>query len=180
MVGRADKTIEIIGVAGKSPREVMEALRKAGIFRVHMLARNTTVGRENECWLAIPGKGEVLKEKEVTMDTGVWGFREFDRAPESNKYETGYICWAMGEKKSAPDAGEMTEEESSNSSITSDTSRGSGITEGVIVRRGGNNEFEQFKTVVMEALRKESEERNVLKDMMREVLKGMTGVGIHK
>jgi hypothetical protein len=54
-------------------------------------------------------------------------------------------------------------------------SRGTPHREMVVVRQGGNNELEKIKNDIMELLNKDREERQELREMMKNMMAGQIG-----
>ncbi len=152
----------------------MDRLREAGVVQVNMIARTTKVG-SYECWMAVPMRGERVTRKEMLVDEQEWKFLESDRAHESDRQEVGTIGWSRGEKKMVPQLQEMLNEDESASSITTDTSRGTTVTENRVVRTGEPSELERIKADIVGMLNKDREDREQLRDMMRDMMSGHIG-----
>ena len=178
MVGRTEKLIEIIGPQERNVKEVLDRLRDAGVYQVNMIARTTKVG-SIECWMAIPKRGERVTKKEISLDGQEWKFLESDRAHESDRQEIGTIGWNKGEKVVAPQQMETVYEDEATSSITTETSRATSITENRVMRTGGLNELEKFKTDIVGLLNKDREDRDQLRGLIRDMMNGNIG-GIKK
>ena len=129
--------------------------------------------------MAIPKRGERLTKKEISVDGQEWRFLESDRVYESDRQEIGTIGWNKREKVVVPQHMETMYEDEATSSITTDTSRGPTITESRVVRTGGLNELERIKTDIVGLLNKDREEREQLRDLMRDMMNGHIG-GIKK
>ena len=153
----------------------MDALREAGITRIHMLAKNTKVGSQ-ECWMMIPRRGERILRKEVKLGEQEWKFLETARVAESDRLENGQVCWAKGEKLAVPDQMEgVNEEGSTTSTITTEASRDTPKKEERLVGIGELNELERFKTDILAILGKDRDERQELREMMRNMMAGQLG-----
>ena len=105
---------------------------------------------------------------------------ESSRVAESDRLENGQVCWAKGERLAVPEQTDgVNEEESTTSTITTEVSRETNKNEGRVMRSGESDELERFKTDVMVMLSKDREERQELREMMKNMMTGLIG-GTHK
>ena len=95
---------------------------------------------------------------------------------ESDRLENGQVCWAKGEKLAVPDQMEGANEEgSTTSTITTEASRDAPKKEERLVGIGELNELERFKTDIMAILDKDKDERQELREMMKNLMAGIIG-----
>ncbi len=194
MMGRSDKTIEVLAPKDKTTRDVLDVLREVGINQVHMMARITKVGKESEMWAVVPLRGETFNRNKVMIEGKEWTLSSYDRAPEVVKTEQGSVCWNMGIKISAPVTEDVGENDNGTiSTITTSVgtfTSGKQSEEGRMTTSRGAEDIGRLREEICEVLKKDREEmreelegrlaedRKALKDMMDAMMKGISEVGL--
>jgi hypothetical protein len=162
-----------------------------------MMARITKLSKGCEVWAVIPMKGEKLREKKIMREGMEWDLNSYERPPESTKSEQGQLGWSMGVKKESPECEDMGELDAKTiSTITTSVSYSSGG-----VNRGGDTGGAEMNSGMevgsrgydlLEVMKKDREElrnelelrlakdRAELKEMMREMMKGLLEAGQRK
>ena len=99
-IGRAEKTIEVIGPLGCSNSVILRVLEEGGVSSVNMLARmRQPINKKDESWMAVPRYGEKVKHRQVEWEGNTYVLVETMRHKESEKIEGCVLSYVMGVKR---------------------------------------------------------------------------------